>query len=159
MSIFKFTVKRPELLDSPTFGYPNLHPSARQMLDDVCDYCERSGFSTPVVTEFGRSKEEMAAIYAPTYLQDGHSQAEAEALARARFSWHCVAKFLDGTTGNVRAFDLRDRIYSADERDEIIKAVKQLYPMAEVLDHAVAGGARHFHFGTPDVAGKPIDWL
>lgn len=154
MSVLRFDVKHPALIDHPVTGFTNLHPDAKGLLDFVCDTCQEHHYQRPLVTQFGRTRDDMEAIYFATYSKD-HAPEIARDLARSRFSWHCVAKPL----GMVRAFDLRDWIYSDLERAQILSAVKLKYGNAvECEDHAVPGGARHFHFAFKDPAGKPADW-
>lgn len=157
-------MKAPGLLDNPVTGYARLHPELRAMLQYVCGVCEQLGYHRPLVTCFGRTRDEMEQIYLPTYLQDGHPESVARDLARGRFSWHCVPIDERGELGFFRAFDLRDhgKDWEYSDRDcvTIAEAVRERYVHVklELLDHAVAGNARHFHFAYPDPAGKPADW-
>lgn len=161
---YPFDVKHPEMLTDKVKGYPALHPDALEMLEFICEVSWGNWQIRPVVTEFGRTKCDQEEIYAPIYLQslehqgmesDAIAREQAEDLARGRFSWHVI----DCATGHFRAVDLRDWIYLPAQRQEIIRRVRERYPRAEVLDHAVQGGARHFHFGSPDPHGKPRSWV
>lgn len=169
-----FDVKHPGMLTDQVKGFPALHPDAFEMLEFICEFSWKYWRIRPVVTEFGRTKAEMEAMYLETYLQplrhEGlgndyiHVQ-QAHAFARNRKSWHVI----DVADGTFRAFDLRDWIYKPAQRSDIIAAVKKKfgeYPHAEALEHEVPGGhgpgesaGMHFHFARPNPLGFPVAWV
>ena len=161
-----FGVKEPTFLTDLRLGYPNLHEAAKEMLLWLCDFCRRNGFAKPIVTEFGRTREQIIRLYLPTYMQEaeseGVSNAYQYALAKAqnRFSWHCVP-FENGKLGKVHAFDIREWVFTAPVQQVIYEAACSAYPAAhyELLLHAVPGGAKHFHFAFKDPRGRPNNWL
>ena len=161
-----FEVKDPGLLTNPKLGYDNLHESTKEMLLWLCDFTRRNGFSRPVVTEFGRTREDMIRLYVPTYMQEAQQEGVSNpyqyALAKAqnRFSWHCVP-VENWQVGKIRAFDIREWSYSPKVQLAIYDAACSAYPASqyEVLLHVVPGGAKHFHFASKDPNGRPENWL
>lgn len=158
-----FEVKAPELLADMVTGFARLHPDALEILEFVCEVSWSRWQIRPVVTCFGRTHADQEDIYYPVYLQslehqgvtDAIAKQQARELARNRFSWHCV----DSGTAFFRAFDVRDWLYLPTQRLELVQATAERFPKAEIMDHAIQGGARHFHFGAPDPDGKPERWL
>lgn len=163
MSILPFDVKVAALLDDPIKGIKGMHPESRAMLEWICALCLRRSWARPVVTCVGRTKDDQEELYATQYTQElrhqGWNPKDADSqgrdMARRRFSWHCMSTDEKAS----RAFDLRDWIYTDDARHRLVAAVKDAFPKAEVLDHAIPGGVRHLHFAIPNPAGKPLDWL
>lgn len=167
MSIFPFDVKHGSLLSDPVRGVQNMHPKTKELLEWLCGLCVKYGWAKPLVTDMGRTRSDMEALYLPGLLQeldhegdvDPDSVLVAREKARSRFSWHTVP-LVGGTPGPFRAFDLRDWVWSDDTRKAIIDEVRKKYGMAaEVLDHAIPGGARHLHMAIRDPKGKYADWL
>lgn len=169
MSLLPFDVKYPALLEDPVRGFQATHPDLRGMLNWLCHLCETEKLARPLVTCFGRTRDEQEEIYLPSALQalqqagldDNPLNVErARDDARARFSWHCVPKAPDGSAGQVRAMDLRYSVWSDEARHMLLDEARKVYPRAELLDHAVPGGSRHLHFGIPQALGvRPADWL
>ena len=167
MSLFPFDVKYTSLYFDQVKGYPCAHPELRGMLEWLCGLCEREKLARPLITCFGRTRDDQEAIYVPGMLQslehegmakDAHAVALAHAAARARFTWHAIPR-LGPNLGFCRAMDLRYSVWTDQAREALLHEARVKFPHAELLDHAVAGGGRHLHFGLPDPAGKPPDWL
>lgn len=153
-----------DLLNDPVKGYARIHPDALEILEYICEFSRQEWNLRPMVTEFGRTRNDMERIYAPSMLQalehmgvrETFAGKQAIETARGRFSWHVI----DTVTGYFRAFDLRDRIYTEPQRVALIATVRQKFHHAEALHHTVQGNdAWHFHFGAPDSLGRPTTWV
>lgn len=152
-----FDVKHESMLTDPVRGYPRLSRDAQEILAFICELSKMRDLRRPVVTEFGRTRDDQEEVYFQTYRQDLPAQFSDDYvrnLARRRFSWHCIGL----PHREFCAFDLRDSIYTQAERESLIVDVRARFPKAEILDHKVVGGARHLHFGAP-LPQRPNDWI
>lgn len=104
-----------------------LHPSVRMLLEALDDWCLESSLPQVVVTSLGRSFKENQAAGGVTH------------------SWHlynCAA-------------DFRSQHYTDAQREQVWAWLQQKCPKPdwELLQHAVPGGAPHFH-----VARRDLSW-
>lgn len=158
------------LIDDPVLGWQNLHPAAKGMLAWQVEFCRREGWPALVVTEFGRTREDMERLHLPGLLQrleregledDPQAVAQAQAAARQRWSRHCVPLDPTGKPGPFSAYDLRAWIWTPAQRRTLLAETLRAFggpSRIEALIHAVAGGALHFHFAAK-VGEKPERWL
>jgi hypothetical protein len=170
VSLLPFDVKETSLLDDPIRGVIRLHPDSRGLLEEICAFAAMSKWPRPMVTCFGRTRDDQEAIYLPTFLQqlshrgvsDSIALSTAKMAARNRFSWHCIARDPDTfSDGYFRAFDLRATNFLEGQRIAIMDEMHRRHgTKIECLAHKVVGGAFHWHLAFKDPTGKiPRDWL
>lgn len=128
-------------------GYMGAHPRLRRALTEFDEQLAAWKLPELMVTDVLRTHEENVDIYRKFYRKQGHTVADADRLAKARFSWHMVGCAAD--------FRSSKEPYAIPDAVRITRWLRSKHPspMWEVLKHSVGLG-EHWHLAFCEYAKR-----